>query len=187
MWYIKTIMVPADQSEHSLVQRAQQRDPEALAGLYHRFVGQIYRYCLFRVTNDAAAQDLTGEVFLDMVESLPHYVDRGAPFAAWLYRIARNRVVDYYRRQARRQTDQLTEALQDAAPGPEALAVQQADTQNLRQAMAKLTEDYRLVLQLRFIEGQNLEQTAQQMGKTVGATKVMQHRALRQLARLLGT
>lgn len=180
-------MVPADKSEHDRIERAQRRDAEALTELYHLYVAQIYRYCLFRVMDDAAAQDLTEEVFLDMVESLPHYVDRGAPFAAWLFRIARNRVVDYYRRQAHRQTDELTENLQDAAPGPEAMAVQHADSQTLRQAMAKLTEDYRLVLQLRFVEGFNVEQTARQMGKSVGATKVMQHRALRQLARLLGT
>jgi RNA polymerase sigma-70 factor, ECF subfamily len=180
-------MSPADQSEQSLVKRAQQRDAEALNELYQRHVGPISRYCLFRVLDDAAAQDLTQEIFLDMVESLPYYVDTGAPFAAWLFRIARNRVVDYYRRQARRQTDELTESVQDSAPGPEALAAQHADIVDLRRAMAKLAEDYRLVLQLRFVEGLNVEQTARQMGKTAGATKVMQHRALRQLARLLGT
>src|SRR5258708_38297479 len=146
VWYIKTHMLPADHSEHSLVQRAKQRDAEALNELYHWYVGPISRYCLFRVLDDAAAQDLTQEIFLDMVESLPHYVDTGAPFAAWLFRIAHNRVVDYHRRQARRQTDVLTDSLQDAAPGPEAQAAQNADVLELRRPTVNLAQTRRPVL-----------------------------------------
>jgi RNA polymerase sigma-70 factor, ECF subfamily len=120
-----------------------------------------------------------------MVEALPHYVDRGVPFVGWLYRIARARVVDDYRRRARRQTDELTETLADATPGPEDQAIRHAEIHGLKQAMAQLSDDYHTVLQLRFMEGYSLEETARQMGKTIGATKVMQHRAMRQLARLL--
>jgi RNA polymerase sigma-70 factor, ECF subfamily len=178
-------MVPVDPSEPTLVRRAQQRDPEAVSELYRRYVGQIYRFCLFRVSDEATAQDLTEDVFVNMLESLPRYADKGAPFVAWLYRIAHARVIDYYRRTARRPVAELTESLVDHTPEPEALAAQNADMQELRRAMPQLSEDYRLVLQLRFVEGYDVAQTARNMGKSVGATKVLQHRALRQLARLL--
>jgi RNA polymerase sigma-70 factor, ECF subfamily len=178
-------MVPAEQSDYALVRRAQEHDADAVAELYRRYSGQIYRFCLFRLSDEASAEDLTEDVFLNMVESLPLYVDRGLPFAAWLFRIAHHRVADHYRRQARRQTDKLEDSLPDSQPGPEAVAAQNTEVLRLRQAMAQLSEDYRMVLQLRFVEGVDLAQAADSMQKSVGATKVMQHRALRQLAKLL--
>src|SRR5436190_20401058 len=120
-------MVPADPAEPILVRSAQQRDPEAVSELYRRYVGQIYRFCVFRVSDEATAQDLTEDVFVNMLESLPRYVDKGAPFVAWLYRIAHARVIDYYRRNARRPVAELTESLVDHTPEPEALAAQNAD------------------------------------------------------------
>jgi RNA polymerase sigma-70 factor (ECF subfamily) len=172
-------------SEKALIERAQQYDAAAISELYQAHVGAVYRYCLFRVTDEATAEDLTEEVFLSMVEALPRYSDRGIPFAAWLYRIARARVVDYQRQQSRHKTEELTSSVSDMTPGPEAQAMSKVDTGHLKEAMGKLSEDYQTVLQLRFMEGYGLEETAQQMRKTVGATKVMQHRALRQMARLL--
>lgn len=181
-------MIPADQSsEKALIQQAQQRDAAAVAELYQRHAQQIYRYCLFRVADVAAAEDLTEEVFLNMVEALPRYANQGKPFAAWLYRIAHDRVVDYYRRRVRRPTAELTENLEDAQPGPEAQAIHNAELNRLRSAMSRLSEDDQLVLQLRFVEGCDVEQTARHMGKSIGAAKVLQHRALRRLAQLLGT
>jgi RNA polymerase sigma-70 factor, ECF subfamily len=178
-------MAPAEQSDHALIQRAQQHDADAVAELYHRYSGQIYRFCLFRVGDEASAQDLAEDVFLNMVEALPKYVDRGLPFGAWLFRIAHRRVVDHYRRKGRHPMDQLRESLPDSQPGPEVVAAQHSETLRLNQAMAQLSYDYRLVLQLRFVEGFDLDQAALTMQKSVGATKIMQHRALRQLAVLL--
>ena len=86
-------MAPADQSDSPLIQRAKQRDPDAITEIYQRYSGQIYRFCLYRVSDEATAQDLTADVFLNMVESLPRYEDRGAPFMAWLFRLAHDRVV----------------------------------------------------------------------------------------------
>ncbi len=183
----RNIRVPAGNvSERDLVRRAQQRDTEALTELYRRYAPRIYRYCLFHVVNDVVAEDITEEVFLNMVESLPRYVDRGIPFAAWLYRLARDRVADYHRREARRPTEALTDNLRDAAPPPEDQALQRAELRGLRQAMAQLSEVDQMVLTLRFVEGYDVEETARQMSKSIGAIKVQQHRALRRLARLLG-
>ena len=175
-------MLPADPPDQVLVERAQAHDSGAVGELYRRYAGQIYRFCLFRVSDEATAQDLTADVFLDMLEALPRYVNKGRPFGAWLYRIAHDRVVDYYRRHARRPSEELTESLMDQAPGPEAAAALNADLQQLRAAMPLLSEEHRLVLQLRFVEGYDVEQTARILEKSVGATKVLQHRALKQLA-----
>ena len=181
-------MVPASHSnenEQALIARAQRYEAEAVAELYRRHLGEIYRYCLFRVGDGPTAEDLTEEVFLNMVQALPRYVDRGVPFVAWLYRIARARVVDFQRQRARRGTAALLDSLADGAPGPEAQAASRAEVRELKRAMAQLSEPYQMVLQMRFIEGCDLEETARRMGKTVGATKVLQHRALRKLAELV--
>ena len=181
-------MVPASHStetENALIERAQRFEPEAVAELYRRHLGEIYRYCLFRIGDEAAAEDLTEEVFLNMVQALPRYTDRGIPFVAWLYRIARARVVDYQRQRARRPTEALADTLADAAPSPEMQALAHAESRELQAAMARLSDHYQMVLQLRFIEGCDLEETARRMGKTMGATKVLQHRALRKLAEWL--
>ncbi len=139
-----------------------------------------------RVSDQALAEDLTAEVFLKMLEALPRYVYYGVPFVAWLYRIAHDRVVDYRRRQARRQVEELSEGLVDGRPEPEDQALGQAETSQIRNAMAGLRGEQQTVLQLRFIEGHSLQETARRMGKTTGAVKAMQCRALRQLARKLG-
>ena len=180
-------MVPADlDPEAELIRRAQQREAEAVTELYRLHAGRIYRYCLFRVCDVAIAEDLTGEVFLNMVQALPRYVNSGRPFVAWLSRIAHDRVADYYRSQARHPTAPISDGMCDAAPAPEDEAIQQAELQRLWRVTAQLSDDYQMVLQLRFVEGLDLEETARLMRKSVGAVKVLQHRALRRLAHLLG-
>lgn len=180
-------MVPAcDSSDAELVRRAQQRDAEAVTELYRRHAPRIYRYCLFRGVSTAAAEDVTEEVFLNMVEALPRYQERGLPFSAWLYRLAHDRLVDFHRREARQPTTLLGEDLADGAPAPEDQVARRAQIDQLRQTMSRLSEEYQLVLHLRFVEGFALEETARQMNKTIGAIKVLQHRALRRLAQLIG-
>ncbi len=170
--------------EIALIRRAQGGDADAAAELYHRHVSAIYRYFLFRVSDPAIAEDLTGEVFLRVAEGLPRFSDRGAPFAAWLFRIAHDRLVDY-RRAAHRQAEELSELIVDGAPDLEAQAVIQMDTRQLTGLVATLTDEQKAVIQLRFAEGYSLEDTAQLMSKTVGAIKALQHRALQSLARKL--
>jgi RNA polymerase sigma-70 factor (ECF subfamily) len=175
--------VPASpDSEASLIRRAQQGDAEAVAELYRLHSPAVYRYFYFRVHDRATAEDLTGEVFVKMVEGLPRFVERGAPLAAWLFRIAHDRVVDHHRRTAYRQSEPLSDGLELGGPGTEAQALQQAEMERIRAAVATLTEEQRMVIQLRFVEGYNLEQCATIMRKTTGAIKALQHRALHQLA-----
>lgn len=171
--------------ERVLIQSAQTGNGEAVAELYRRYVPAIFRYISFRLTDRAVAEDITGDVFLEMVQALHRYTERGAPFAAWLFRIAHDRVMDHHRRQARRPTVPLSEGLSDDAPGPEVQAAYQTEAYGLLVAMNILTDEQRTVLQLRFVDGYSVEMTARIMRKTPGAIKALQHRALSRLGRRL--
>jgi len=168
-----------------LVRRAQAGDETALTEIYQSNVQAIYRYVYNRTQDAAVAEDLTSEVFVRAVESLPRYRHRGAPLAAWLYRIARDRVVDYHRANGRHPTTELDEGLRDAAPGPEAAVFQQAEAARVQRALRQLTADQQDVIYFRITEGLSIEHTASLMGKTPGAVKALQFRALQSLGRLL--
>ena len=165
--------------------RAQRGDAEAIEELYRVNQPLIFRYVYFRVRDRETAEDLTGEVFVQMVTALPRYEDRGVPIAAWLFRIAHDRVVDHHRRAAHQPTEPVSDALEDDRPSTEAAAFDRLDSRQLRRMMDSLTDEQRLVIQLRFVEGYDLEDCARLMQKTTGAIKSLQHRALQQLARKL--
>ena len=177
-------MPDIDVATADLVRRAQAGDKEAVGELYRQQLPAIYRYVYFRVQDQAAAEDLTAEIFMRMLEALPKYEDRGLPFAAWLYRIAHDRVVDYHRRTALRQTLSLEEPIVSDAD-TEATAMRSNEAEALYAALDLLTDEQRLVLQLRFFEGLDVDETARIVGKTPGAVKALQFRAIRQLAQRL--
>jgi RNA polymerase sigma-70 factor (ECF subfamily) len=179
--------VPDNRSDQELVQRARGGHIDAVSELYRRYVQEIYRYCYFRLHDEATAEDLTADVFVAMVESLPRYVDRGLPFTAWLYRIASARLVDYYRRMTHRQADELSDDLVDHSHDIESDVAQRIDVEQIWKALAELTEEQQLVVQLRFIEGKSVDEVAQQLGKSPGSVKALQHRALGQLSQRLDT
>jgi RNA polymerase sigma-70 factor, ECF subfamily len=167
--------------ELALVNRARGGDAEAVAELYQRQAPAIFRYFFFRVQDRATAEDLTGEVFVKMVEGLPRYEERGVPISAWLFRIAHDRMVDHHRRSVHRQTEEISETLETDEPSTEAQALNRSEMQHVRGLIDALTEEQRTVIQLRFVEGYSLEDCARILKKTTGAVKALQHRALRQL------
>ncbi len=178
------VMTP---SQEEVIRRAQQGDAEAVAELYRTHAQAVYRYIAYRVANLADAEDLTAEVFLKMVEGLPAYRFTGAPFEAWLYRIAAARIVDYRRRAARHPQAELAESLADGAPFPEEQVQQRGEFEVLREALQQLSDEHQTILILRFIENRSHKEVASILGKTVTAVKTAQYRALTQLAALLGS
>jgi RNA polymerase sigma-70 factor (ECF subfamily) len=175
-------------SELELTQRAVSGDSNAFAALYDFYVEQIYRFILFRVGNEQTAEDLTSQVFLKAWDNLGSYQIRGLPFKAWLFRIARNSVIDYYR------TYKETTPLEPSAltmPDPAAevsdQVEQQLQAEELRLALQQLTEDQRQVLTLRFIEGLSTAEVANVMGKRQGAIRALQMRGLQALAEIIET
>jgi len=165
---------------------AKRLEPAAVAAIYDAFANAIFRYVSFRVRSPEDAEDLTDQVFLKMIEALPAYDDRGLPFAAWLYRIARNLLVDRYRRSAREPLA-LSESLEARGHGsdPVAAAVSTLDREAVHSALGELTDEQRQVVVLRFIEGWDVEEVAEAMGRKPGAIHALQHRALGALQRAL--
>ena len=175
--------------EESLIQRAKQGEPEAFEQLYEANFDRIYRYLLLKVRNRADAEDMTQQVFLKALESIGSFRWRGVPFSAWLFRIARNQAVDYFRKKGKQMTLPLDEArsVTTADFDPVALAEQKLRIEQLATACQSLSEAQREVISLRFAGGLSVAETAKAMGKSEGAVKVSQHDAIAKLRRILSS
>jgi RNA polymerase sigma-70 factor (ECF subfamily) len=176
----------------SLVPRCQRGDQVAVEELYTLYADRIYRYLLARVGDGDLAADLTTEVFVRMISRLAGFhLNRERPaasFSAWLYRIAANLAADHYRGRGRFEQVSLDPELSFPAhdPGPDAIAERRETTAKLSQAIRVLSEDQRLVIIGKFVEEMSNTEVAAWLGKTEGAVKSLQHRALHALGRLLG-
>jgi RNA polymerase sigma-70 factor (ECF subfamily) len=175
------------QNEAQLIQRARQGDLAAVSELYNLHVDRIYQYVRYRTGDDQTAEDVTAEVFLRAIESLGSYNDQGAPFIAWLYRIAHARVIDYWRDTKRHQTAPLDDPLlQDSLITTEdAIDIDILQHQLLWSALQQLTDDQQTVIILKYTQGLSNADIALVLGKTEGAVKALQRRALEALARIL--
>ena len=184
---------------HSLLDRARRGEAEAISLLYRRFLSGVFWYIAARIPDRATAEDLTSEVFLEMVEGI-HKV-RGnseAAFAAWLFQIARITVAGYYRKYEHVPASiSLETVLWEDAHETTTLAMRHPDSDPIRwteardewgavaQAINELTEDQRQVLVGRLILGYDVATVARMMGKKANAVKALQFRALNSLQRLL--
>jgi RNA polymerase sigma-70 factor (ECF subfamily) len=171
--------------EASLVTRAKNGDEDAISALYQRHADAIFRYVLLRVNDFDVAEDLTAEVFLKALQGLPGYQITEAPLLAWLYRIAHSQTIDFWRRRARRKETPLTEDIPAKTPWPEELITGMARWEAVLAGMKRLTDDQRKVITLRFIEERDVKTVAGRLGKTCGAVKSLQYRAVASLARVL--
>jgi RNA polymerase sigma-70 factor, ECF subfamily len=170
-----------------LVRRAMSGNEAALGELYECCYGPIYRYVSYRVRDTPAAEELTSEVFVRMVIGIGSYRDRGRPFLAWLYTIARNLVTDYRRRQGRYEPVPLGEAYEASDDhSPTRQAERQQTRDQLAAALDQLTEDQRQVILLKFVEAMSNAEVAAILGKGEGSVKSLQHRALAALRKVLG-
>jgi RNA polymerase sigma-70 factor (ECF subfamily) len=172
-------------NEADLIEQARQGDKGSISELYQRHADVVYRYVYVRVQDAVLAEDLTAEVFLKALEGLPGYQFTGAPFVAWLYRIARARTIDHWRQQQRRPESPLLDTLPSGDPQPEELVAGWTRWEAVLEVLPQLTDEQQQAIVLRFVEEMSLEETALTMNKTVGAVKALQHRALASLARLL--
>lgn len=178
-------LIPAEE-ERELVERARSGSEIAFARLYDAYFTRLYRYILVRTGNEADAEDITEEVFLKVLNALPGFHWREAPFSAWVFRIAYNAVVDYHRRNGTRgQQVELPFARTVKDPGPEETVERMLTADEIRRAAVHLTEAQRQVLQLRFAAGLSLVETAKVLGKSVGNVKATQHHALARLKKLI--
>lgn len=174
----------------SLIPACQQGEAGAVARLYDLYADRIYHYVLARTGDPAAAEDLTGEVFLRVVKHVQRFrLDTSRPassLSAWLYRIAANLVADHHRSAGRRTTVDIDEAMLPVQASDPCDEIERREAlQMLSGALEQLTEEQRLVVISKFGEGLSNAQTAAWLGKTEGAVEALQHRALRTLGRVL--
>jgi RNA polymerase sigma-70 factor (ECF subfamily) len=173
--------------ERRLVEAAQ-RDPARFAGVYENYFELVYAYVARRVRSRHEAEDLTAEVFHKALRSLPRFKWTGAPFAAWLFKIASNMIADRAKRAAREQSVALDEDLATAAAGEPQTNVEEVERQtHMFRLVDELAEDQRRVVVMRFAEEKSIREIAQTLGRSEGAVKQLQFRALQNLrAKLAG-
>jgi RNA polymerase sigma-70 factor (ECF subfamily) len=167
-----------------IINRVKNGDAEAFGVIYEQYAEMIFRYIYSHLDSRLDAEDLTAEIFIRAWKALPRYDQRGLPFSAFLFRIARNSLIDYYRQKKPVQSLDEVE-IQSGHAGPEQAVEENFENQDLRNTIAQLREDYRNVVVLRFLAGLSPEETAQVMQRSVGAVRVLQHRALSSLKNLL--
>jgi RNA polymerase sigma-70 factor (ECF subfamily) len=168
-------------TDGALVRAAKAGDASAFGELYERYRDAIYRYCLSRTGTSHEAEDLTSDVFVKALHSIDRYQERGLPFVAFLYRIARNAAID--RSRTRKQPLSVDELVTQPASrqNVEADAMLAVDRSILLAALTKLKTEHRDVIVMRFIEGHSALEVAAALGKTEGAVRTLQHRALERL------
>ena len=182
----KAASTPSDHlKEWELVQRAQALDETALASRYSTYYPKIYNYAFLQLGDIHAAEDLASDVMLKLLESIKKYQFKGTPFSAWVFRIARNRLIDLHRRRKRHGEVNLTEPLAAMQIGPQTLAERALDRGQLQLALRYLTDEQRQVIVLKFIEGFDNASVARVLGRSEGAIKSLQHRALHALRRVM--
>ncbi len=168
-------------TDGALVRAAKSGDASAFGELYERYRDAIYRYCLSRTGTAHDAEDLTSDVFVKALHSIDRYQERGLPFVAFLYRIARNAAID--RSRTLKQPLSVDELVTQPASrqNVEADAMLAVDRSILLAALTKLKTEHRDVIVMRFIEGYSALEVAAALGKTEGAVRTLQHRALERL------
>jgi RNA polymerase sigma-70 factor (ECF subfamily) len=169
--------------EHSLLVRIKQHDRQALAEVYDQYFDQIYRYLNYRLGEPDVAADLTGEVFLALVQALKGGNPPKTSLTGWLYTVARNLAADYIK-QKTRTVSLMEEVVADEPSLTDQIYLSQL-VPMLREAFLQLTEEQQHVIALRFGQGLSLAETADLLEKSVGAVKALQHRALASLARFM--
>ena len=179
------IWQPDDELE--LLEKASRAEPAALGMLYDQYVERIYAYIYHRVGQADLAEDLTGQVFMRMLEAVRSGKGWRTSFSGWLYRIAHNLVIDHYRRKHRATLVNIDDAepVQAQAGDPVRSVENQYERERLRTALAKLTEEQSQVISLRFLEDLSIAEVAEIMEKTEGAVKALQYRAVLALRRVM--
>ncbi|HEY6253193.1 MAG TPA: sigma-70 family RNA polymerase sigma factor [Candidatus Angelobacter sp.] len=167
----------ANVADERLLIEAAQQDPTRFAELYENNFHRVYAYIARRVRDRAEAEDLTAEVFHQALSNLGRFEWRGIPFAAWLLRIAANILADRWQR-----TSRVQEVSAEALESAEAGAGKEVELRAmLFQLVERLPDDQRLVIVRRFVEQKSAREIAQELGRTEGAVKQLQFRALQSL------
>lgn len=169
-----------------LIASAAKGDREAFGALYERYVVKVFRHVYYLTGDLHTAEDLTAQAFLKALEAIPRYEMRGVPFLAWLLRIAYNLTINHKKVRANG-TSPLPETMeiQGTLGSPEASCEAKADGERVWEGVRTLRGNQRQVIVMRFIDGLSYQDIAAVLGKSIGAVRVIQYRALCALRRRL--
>lgn len=176
----------SEEDERALAVAAK-TDRAAFGLLYDRYVDRVYGYCFRRLHTREEAEDATSHVFTKALAALPRYRDEGPSFGAWLFTIAHNVVIDEYRRRGAAPIAPTVDTgfAVDSSPGPEEQTLRAEEARELRSLLSHLSADQAEVVELR-LAGLTDKEIAVVVGRSTGAVRVAQHRAVRRLRSLLG-
>lgn len=171
-----------------LVDRARDYDVEAFGQLYDRYYDKIFSFVYYKVGNRFEAEDISEQVFLKALENITKFKWQGTPFSSWLFRIASNLVVDYFRSGKYKMVDIDGELAIEASTScdPEQSTIRSLDRDEIINAIRTLTEEQQQVIVMKFIAGMTNHEIAGAINKSVGAVKALQHRATGALSKVLG-
>ncbi len=170
--------------EEKLIEQAIQGEATAFGLLYDRYQPQIYRFIYLKVSHREEAEDLTHQVFLHAWKSIEAYSFQGFPFSSWLYRIARNQVIDHYRtRKSHLDIEDVAEI--KFVEFSTTYLDKNLDMERVREAITKLPHDHQDIVILRFVEDMSPQEIATITGKTPIAVRLLQHRAIKNLKKIL--
>ena len=166
--------------EKNIIKGAIRGKSSAFGLLYDHYQPRIYRFIYLKVSHREEAEDLTHQVFLSSWQNIGNYKFKGFPFSSWLYQIARNQVIDYYR------TKKKNVSLESIAdPEVESSSEKTIDSnlelKRIRQAITKLNQEQQDVIIMRFIDDLSPQEVAVALNKTSGAVRLLQHRAIKNL------
>ncbi len=178
------------EGEQLYIERAQAGDATCFGQLYDHYATPIYRFIAIKVGTRQEAEDLMHEVFISAWQKLPRYEAQGYPFSSWLYKIARNRVIDYYRTKKSHLSIDDNPVLDDEVfgvrEGTEDEIDKGLDIAAVKVAMDQLTGEQREVVRLRFLDELSPAEIAVVLGKREGTVRIIQHRAIQKLKTILG-
>jgi RNA polymerase sigma-70 factor, ECF subfamily len=173
-------------TDAELVARLKANDDDAYREVVARFGDSLYGYIYSMTGNHHLAEDVISETYLRMVEKIDTYTFYGAPFKAWLYRIAHNLAINALKQGQRTVPVESPGVKEPSVDDPAAEVGARLEAEELRAAISGLTEDQQQVVLLRFVAGQSHNEVARALEKTETAVKQLQLRALRSLGRMLG-
>ncbi len=179
--------VLAETDDEQLIDRAKSGDREAFGCLYERYALRVFRHAYFLTGEPALAEDLTAQAFLNALEAMPRYESRGVPFLAWLLRIACNLTINYKKAAKNNGHAQLPDALEarDSQFSPEETCERKADGEQVWREVRRLPAEQRQVVVMRFIDDLGYPDIAHVLGKSIGAVRVIQFRALSNLRHMM--
>ena len=179
-------MTVDDEAVQRLVDRARAGDPEAFGSLFDHYHGPVHRYVAARVGRPSDAEDLAQLVFVKALEAIPRYESRGVPFGGWLFRLARNVVIDHIRTRREHTPLDLATERPSGDDGPDELAALRQELDSVAAAMRRITPDQREAIELRFFAGLSAREAAVAMDRQEGTVRGLQFRAIAALRRDLG-